>query len=139
MPEDKAEVMFVISADNTIVITTSTAVRAMLGKPNGPLLPLVWEDFEDTSISEALEHVATSSGYNVVVDPQVHDKVQIKATARLRNVPTDTAVRLLAAMADVSVVQMDNVFFLTTADKAKQLRQEQPPRAGQRPAAPTRK
>ena len=39
--------------------------------------------------------------------------------------PVDTAVRLLANKADRSMVRLDDVFYLTTPEKAKRLREEQ--------------
>jgi RNA polymerase sigma factor (sigma-70 family) len=136
--QSSEELMLVVRGDHLVEITTKTAVMQELHRDGGQLLPLVWEKFEETPISQVLESIAKSSGYNVVVDPQVKDKVQAKASAQLMNVPTDTAVRLLAAIADVSVVRMDNIFFLTTAEKANQLRQEQPQREEQ-PLKPQKK
>ena len=39
--------------------------------------------------------------------------------------PVDTAVRLLANKDDRSMVRLDDVFYLTTPEKAKRLREEQ--------------
>jgi hypothetical protein len=45
---------------------------------------------------------------------------------KLANVPVDTAVRILADAANLSVVQMDNTFYLTTSENATRLRKELP-------------
>jgi RNA polymerase sigma factor (sigma-70 family) len=116
---------FVLRPDS-VEITTNMAVRKELGvwEPR-PLLPLVWDVFEDISISKALQRVTERTSFNVIVDSTVKEKVKEKVTVQFNNVPVDTAVRLLANMADLSMVQVDNVFYLTTPEKAKRLREEQ--------------
>lgn len=116
--------MYIIRNDR-IEITTQAAVRAELGIPaNRPMLPLVWDTLENIPISEALRHLADQSGYNVVSDPRVADKIKTPVTAELNNVPVDTAVRLLANMVGLVVVRLENVFYVTTAENAKHLREE---------------
>jgi hypothetical protein len=106
----------------TVEITTAAAVRQELGIPeNRPLLPLVWDALENMPISEALERVADFSGFSVVIDPRVADMTKAKADALLNNVPTDTAVRLLADMAGLGVVRLDNVFYVTSRENARAL------------------
>jgi RNA polymerase sigma factor (sigma-70 family) len=118
--------VYLLRPDNVVEVTTGAAVRAELGVPERrPLLPLVWDAFEDTPLKEAVQRVGEASGFNVVVDARVADKLQEKATLQLNNVPVDTALRLLANMADLQVVRLDNVFYLTTPDNAKRLREEQ--------------
>jgi hypothetical protein len=41
------------------------------------------------------------------------------------NTPTDTAVRVLAELANLKSVQMDNVFFVTTRERATELQREE--------------
>ena len=45
-------------------------------------------------------------------------------TARLANVPVDTALRVLADMAGLKVVRMENVFYITSAENAEKLEKE---------------
>jgi adenine-specific DNA methylase len=61
----------------------------------------------------------------VVTDARVAKNLQLKVTARFNNVAADTVMRLLTNMADVNVVQMDNVFYVTTSENAKRLREAQ--------------
>lgn len=118
-------VTFLIRRD-VIEITTELFVRAELGiTEKRPLLPLVWNTLDNTPIDAALRKLARQSGYNVAIDPRIADKVQTPATAKLDNVPIDTGVRLLANMAGMSVVRLDNVFYVTTADNAKKLNEDQ--------------
>jgi RNA polymerase sigma factor (sigma-70 family) len=110
-----------------IEITTEAAVRAELGIPaNRPLLTLVWDTLQGVSIAEALRQLADKTSYNIVVDPRTAEKLRTSTgIAELNNVPVDTAVRLLANMAGLSVVQLDNVLYVTTAENATNLREEQ--------------
>ncbi len=117
--------VYVLRTDS-VEITTREALRTELRIPETrPLLPLVWDVLEDTPISKALAKVTETTSFNVIVDPHVKDHVQDQVSVQFNNVPVDTAVRLLANMAGLSVVWLDNVFFVTSADNAKRLREEQ--------------
>jgi RNA polymerase sigma factor (sigma-70 family) len=119
-----------------IEITTGAAVRAELGIPAGrPLLPLVWESFEAVPLGHALKVLADATDYNIVLDPRVESKLKTAVSARLYNVPVDTAVRLLADMEGLQPVRLDNVFYVTTPENAARLRAEQDKPAAPRPAA----
>src|SRR5262249_44654447 len=121
----KSGAVFVIRKD-AIELTTTDAVRQELGLPkDSRLLPLVWEEFEDRELTLAFRDLADASGYNVVVDGKVKDTVRKRqVTARLANVPIDPAVRLLADMADLDVALVDNVFYVTTPEKARKLQEK---------------
>lgn len=119
-----SEVTFLVRKDH-IEITTSSFVRMELGFRNdGPILPLVWDSFEETALAKILPRLAETSGYTIMADPKAGDKLQTKITAQLNNVPIDTAVRLLADMSGMSMVRLDNVFYVTTADNAQKLSEE---------------
>src|SRR5262249_18802042 len=98
----KSGTMFLIRKES-IEITTAAAVREELGMPkDARLFPLVWEDFEDRDLTLAFKDLADASGFNVVVDGKVKETVKkTQVTAKLANVPVDTAVRLLAEMAEL--------------------------------------
>jgi hypothetical protein len=117
--------VYVLRPDS-VEITTTAALRTELGIPeNRPVLPLVWDVFDETPIRNAFSRVIETTVFNVIVDPRVADKLQGKVTVQFNNVPVDTAVRLLANMAGLSVVRLDNVFYVTTAENAKRMREEQ--------------
>jgi RNA polymerase sigma factor (sigma-70 family) len=121
----KMKTMYLIRNDR-IEITTEAAFRAELGIPaHRSLLPLVWDTLENVPLAEALKSVGTQSGFNVVTDPRVAEKLKAPATAEFNNVPVDAAVRLLANMAGLNMVQLDNVLYVTTTENAKHLREEQ--------------
>jgi RNA polymerase sigma factor (sigma-70 family) len=114
-----------------IEITTIAALRAELGiAEDRPLLPLVSEDLEKVSLPTAFLRVAKASGMNVVLDPRALSAEDAKLTvnARLANVPVDTAVRILANMADLQMVRLDNVLYVTTPKRASQLQAELKPK-----------
>jgi hypothetical protein len=117
---------FLIRKDH-IEITSVKAVREELGIPEGrALLPLVYEDFEEQALPAALRKLAGASGMSVVLDTKAAagDKLP-KVTAEFHNVPVDTAVRVLADVADLGMVRLDNVLYVTTREKATRLQEEQ--------------
>jgi RNA polymerase sigma factor (sigma-70 family) len=131
---------FVIRKD-MIEVTTLGAVKAELGIPaERTLLPLVYEEFENKPLSATLRALARASGLSIVLDSQaaaasaeMNGGDAIKVTAEFHNVPVDTAVRVLADMADMGMMQLDNVLYVTSQAKAARLRGEQaaamPPKA----------
>ena len=108
-----------------IEITTVEALRKEIWGENyhGPMLPLVRGDFEKLPLRGALRELAQQAEYNIVLDSAVAEEAaKTPVTARLRNAPLDTAVRLLADMADLRAVPAANVLYVTTPDKAEALR-----------------
>ena len=57
----------------------------------------------------------------MVLDARTEKKVEVEVTARLRNVPAQTAVRLLADMAGLEAVWVNNVLYVTTPENAAKL------------------
>jgi RNA polymerase sigma factor (sigma-70 family) len=102
-----------------VEITTAAAIRDEFGiEPNRPLLPLVWEVFDNVPLATALQALGDDTGYNIVIDPRLAGKLKTPVTAALKNVPVDTAVRLLAGMDSLRAVRVDNVFYITPAENA---------------------
>jgi hypothetical protein len=84
--------------------------------------PLAQADFRKKPLSEALEQLAERTGFNVVLDEAVaKEKGATPVTARLRNVPIDTAVLVLASQGSLGMAELDNVFYVTTEEKAASL------------------
>ncbi|HEX5271997.1 MAG TPA: hypothetical protein VFW33_15980 [Gemmataceae bacterium] len=132
-----------------IEITTDAAQAAEVWPKDfeGPRLPLVSADFDNVPLAEALRELARQSEMNVVVDARAAEKVKAPVSARLVNAPLDTAVRTLADMAGLKPFPVDNLLYVTTADNADRLREQErrrradadlPPREGNGPrqAAP---
>lgn len=130
-------VVFLLRRDH-VEITTTKFLRAELGYPEErPILPLVWDAYEETQLVRILPRLAEISGFNVVADPHAKEQLQTKITAQFNNVPVDTVLLLLANMSDLRVVRLGNVFYVTTPENAKHLHEEQNrvPGAGTKPTA----
>lgn len=79
-------------------------------------------DCDGTAFGAAIKQLAADCGANVVIDPRLKDKANAAITLKLEDVPLETAVRLLAEVADLGAVRMSNVLFITTAERAEKLR-----------------
>jgi hypothetical protein len=105
--------------EDHVEITTNTFVGAEIwgATPNSfPHLPLVWATLEKVPLEDALKDLAEQADFNVMLDNRAAEKGKTPVTARLRNMPLDTAVRLLADMADLRSVHLDNVLYVTTKE-----------------------
>lgn len=95
-------------------------------------------DCDVTPFDAALRQLAADTGANVVLDPRLKDKAKVAVTLKLDDVPLETAVRLLAEVADLGAVRMSNVLFVTTAERAEKLRPaaDAPTQPGNNPVFP---
>jgi type II secretory pathway component GspD/PulD (secretin) len=92
-------------------------------------MPLVSVVFEKRPLTEALKELSTLTDVSIVVDSRAGEKEG--NTATFKNVPLDTAVRVLADIAGLSSVLIDNVLYVTTRPNAKALEAEQAKRRGE--------
>ena len=124
---------------NVIEVTTNAFLRPEIWGADypGPFLPLVSADFQKRPLDEALKELADQADFNVLLDPRSAEKAKAPINARLSNMPLDTAVRLLANMAELKAYQVDNVLYVTTPENAARMEEEQqkagqdkPPRLG---------
>jgi hypothetical protein len=105
--------------------------------PRRPMLPLIQAEFEKRPLEEALKELASSAQVNIVVSAGAAEKAKLPVTASLLNVPVDTAVRILADMADLKPVLIDRVLYVTTRENAARLQEELDRETGRR-LEPTR-
>jgi hypothetical protein len=84
--------------------------------------------FDRLPLEKALEQLSDLTGVSVVLDVRAAEKAQVAVTAHLAHVPLKTAVRILADMADLRSVELDNVLYVTTPENARKLEAEKPPR-----------
>jgi hypothetical protein len=114
-----------IIRDDTIKVTTVQAIRKefFADRPDDPLPPLVAGTFEKVPLQAALRELAHAG--NIVLDSRAAKEGETAVTADLVNVPLDTAVRMLADMAGLKVVPLDNVLYVTSKDNARLLMEEQ--------------
>jgi RNA polymerase sigma factor (sigma-70 family) len=82
----------------------------------------------------ALEELQNMTGVSIVLDVRLQDIAKpMEITADFRNVPLETAVRVLADMADLKSVVMDNLIYVTSKENAKVLEAEENKRKGTKP------
>jgi len=107
-----------------IEITTVRAQRVEIWGAGyeGPFLPLAHASFEKRPLNKALQELAETTGFSVVLDARAGDKAQIAVTATFTNLPLDTAVRMLADMAGLKTSQNDNVIYVTADARTAKLR-----------------
>lgn len=79
-------------------------------------------DCNETAFGTVVKQLGADTGANVVLDPRLGDKAAKAVTLKLEEVPLETAVRLLAEVADLRAVRMSNVLFVTTGERAEKLR-----------------
>lgn len=77
---------------------------------------------EGTPFAATMKQLASETGASLVIDPRLKEKADVGVTLKLDDVPLDTAVRLLAEVADLGTVRMNNVLFVTTPERAAKLR-----------------
>jgi hypothetical protein len=81
-------------------------------------------DLKEVPAAAALQQLSARTGANILLDKRAGKEGEATLTVRLFNVPLDTAVRLLAEMAGLKTVWVDNVLFVTTEASAAKLRVE---------------
>jgi hypothetical protein len=94
--------------------------------------------FTKRPLAEALSELSDISGLSVVLDPRGQADGTLTVTADFRNVPVQDAVRVLADMAGMKSVVLDNLIYVTSVKNANHLANEKekeregmPPAKGQ--------
>lgn len=118
---------FLLRRDRIEITTGQFSRREIWGRrEEGPFLPVVQVILEKRSVQEALKELALQADYNILLDSSIEQDKTPALSAELYNVSLDNAVRLLARMANLAVVQQENVLFVTTPERAAALPKEQP-------------
>jgi RNA polymerase sigma factor (sigma-70 family) len=122
------EATYLIRPDQILITTQEKARKEAFRDQirDVPLISLIWDK---QPLGEAIVKLATSEGLNLVIDPRVDEQAKTPVSATLLNVPADTAIRVLADMADLQPAFLDNVIYLTSKENAKRLEQETKKRA----------
>jgi len=81
--------------------------------------------FDKRELRDALQEIADATGVNVLVDARAQEKGKTAITASLQNVDVDTVIKLLADMGGLQAVLVDDVFYVTTKENAKTVREDQ--------------
>ncbi len=96
-----------------------------LGRKGSRLVPVVSAKFDKVPLAEALANLADESGTNVILAAYAAKEGETKVTANLTGVPLDTAVIILADMADLKLVRLGNVYYVTSRAARPRLEAEE--------------
>ena len=81
--------------------------------------------------------LADQSGSNVILANYATKEAKTKVTAQLTGVPLDTAIVILADMADLKLVRLGNVYYVTSREVPAHWRRKNKSGAiGEEPAKP---
>ncbi len=111
--------------NDRVVVTTTWHTRPGAWAGAREFAPVVDLEFDNEPLSAALRQLADAGGINIVLDPRVAEKVGKLVTVTLNEVPVDTAARLLADMADLKAVALDNVLYVTSPANGQKIEAEQ--------------
>jgi len=122
--------MLLAQVDGTYVIRTDHVEITTLKRAGVGTFPVIYADFDKRPLEEALQKLAKRSDLTILLDQgRVGDKGRTPVTANLKNVPLDTAVRLLADMAELKMVLIGTVIYVTTEENAEKLNAEEEKRS----------
>jgi hypothetical protein len=125
-----------------VEVTPKERARPDAWKENRDFAPTINAEFSGHPLDSALRELSDASGISVVMDGRIGEKARTSVTATLNNVPIDTAVFILADMADLRPVVLDNVLYVTTKANAEELtvwrdKQRNKPSGTEKPLSPT--
>ncbi|HEY7310326.1 MAG TPA: hypothetical protein VH643_13260 [Gemmataceae bacterium] len=112
---------YLVRGDHIEITTGTFQAQEIWGKYTGPHLPLVNATLEKCTLADAVAELAEQSDFNVLVDNRAAEQAKTPVSARLLNTPLDSALRLLADMADLRTIHLDNVLYVTTKENAAAL------------------
>jgi hypothetical protein len=79
------------------------------------------------TLHKSLTATAREGGVNLMIDPRVEKKTNLRVSARLFG-PVAWRLELLADMGGLAVVKKANVYYVTSPDNAERLKKMAPPR-----------
>ena len=104
-----------------------------------PFPPLAYAAFNGTPLEDALKELARSTESTIMLDGRVSTEAKGKVTVDLNGVPLDAAVELLADTANLKLVRVANIYYVTSPQNADRLQKEEDRRrrelAGEDPPA----
>jgi len=112
------QLCYILFEDSVLVTTDDMATMRQMRQR-------VSVDVEDIPFNKAVRNLAKNHGLNLVIDPKVMKQSEAPVSLQLENAGIETAVRLLAELANLKAVRMGNTMFVTTEEKAKKIREEE--------------
>jgi hypothetical protein len=105
--------------ENSVLVTTEemAIVRQMKQR--------VSINLEEVPANKAIRDLAKNHGINLVIDPNQAKQAESRVSLQLENTGIETAIRLLAELAELKAVRMGNVMFVTSEARAKKIRDEE--------------
>jgi hypothetical protein len=114
----KHQLTYILFEDSVLVTTEDAGlVRQMRQR--------VSVDVDDAPFNKTVTALAKNHGINLIIDPKVAKQAESNVSLQLESTGIETAVRLLAELANLKAVRMGNVLFVTTEEKATKIRKEE--------------
>ena len=79
---------------------------------------------DEMSIVDALEELSQDTGISIIIDPRVLPSSDKKIKMRFRNVTLINAVRLLANMLDLTVINIGGALYVSNPENCKKMEEE---------------
>jgi hypothetical protein len=125
------QLAYVIFEDSLLITSTELAtLRQMKQRVN--------LDVDEVPLAKALRELARTYAFNLVIDPKIAKDSQKPVSLSLDGANLETSVRLLAEMAGLKAVRMDNVLFITNEECANKIRKEDKDSQPEDPIGPGR-
>ncbi|MGL4419799.1 MAG: hypothetical protein ACRCZF_03960 [Gemmataceae bacterium] len=108
---------FLVKKDHFYLTTQSTVTRSLEQYGDGinySNVKLVSIAVQEKPVSTALADLADLYDLSIVISPQAGERAKTAITARLLNVPVETAIETLAQQADLTVHRQGNVWIVNT-------------------------
>jgi hypothetical protein len=111
------EATYVVVGDKVVLTTDSSAPYRLFHQ-------VVSLDCEKEELSAVLKRLGRETGTSLVLDARALKDGQSLVTLELQDVTVETAVTVLAETVGLKPVRIDNVLFLTTKERVKELRED---------------
>lgn len=116
---------YYVAADGVVhIVPQPTVVRHQLKQA-------VQVKFDKRPLQEALQELQELSGFNIVLDVRrAADNARAPVSVQLNGVTLESAVIILADLAELKPILIDNVYYITTAANAAEMQKEQDRKRG---------
>jgi hypothetical protein len=105
---------YAIIGDKVVIDSVPDLIHQQMAQP-------VDVSLDGVPLNAALKQLARDTATNLVLDPRAVKAAETGLTLHLESVPLETAVRIMAELAGLSQVLLDNVLFVTTESQVARL------------------